>query len=66
MRPISHLARELLRIMPEENSYSAKRLTMRSGDEVRVIATEVNALLARLETVTSDKDAAAARREQKS
>jgi methyl-accepting chemotaxis protein len=66
LRPISHLARQLLRIMPEENSYSAKRLTVRSGDEVGVIATEVNALLARLETVTSDEDAAAAGREQKS
>jgi methyl-accepting chemotaxis protein len=66
LRPISHLARQLLRIMPEGNSYSAKRLTVRSGDEVGVIATEVNALLARLETVASDKDAAAAGREQKS
>jgi hypothetical protein len=38
---------------------------MRSRDEVGVIATEVNALLARIETLTSDKDTAAAGREQK-
>jgi hypothetical protein len=39
---------------------------VRSRDEVGVIAMEVNALLARLEAVTSDKDTAAAGREQKS
>jgi sensor domain CHASE-containing protein len=66
LRPISRLARELLRIMPEENSYTTRRLTMRSRDEVGVIATEVNALFARLEAVTSDEDTAAAGREQKS
>ncbi len=55
LRPVSRLARDLLRILPEENSYTTKRLTVRSGDEVGLIATEVNGLLARLEAVTTDK-----------
>ncbi len=55
LRPISRLARDLLRILPEENSYTAKRLAVRSRDEVGLIATEVNSLLARLEAAMTDK-----------
>jgi sensor domain CHASE-containing protein len=65
LRPVSRLARELLRIMPEENSYTTKRLTVRSRDEVGLIAAEVNSLLARLEAVVGDKTGGAAGPAQK-
>jgi sensor domain CHASE-containing protein len=55
LRPVARLAGDLLRILSEENSYTTKRLTVRSSDEVGLIATEVNALLARLEAATTDK-----------
>ncbi len=65
LRPVSRLARDLLRILPEENSYTAKRLTVRSHDEVGLIATEVNSLLARLEAVMTDKSGEIAEPAQK-
>ena len=55
-RPISRLTREVLSLMPDDRSYSMKRLVVRGQDEPGVIASEINGLLERLERVASESE----------
>jgi hypothetical protein len=56
LRPLSRLTREVLSLMPEERSFSMKRLAVRGRDETSVIASEINGLLDRLEKSAADSN----------